>query len=66
MTIRGEIKGRWAAAGLAGNGGREEGGEGRVSRGGRSGVEGGVLASPRPFEIASVAERAWQRLRCYL
>lgn len=25
MTIRGEIKGRRAAAGLAGNGGREEG-----------------------------------------
>lgn len=47
MTIRGEIKGRRAAAGLAGNGGREEGGEGRVSGGGRSGVGvGGILASP--------------------
>lgn len=68
MTIRGEIKGRRAAAaGLAGNGGREEGGEGRVSGGGRSGVGGGILwQAPPPLEIASVAERAWQRLRCYL
>lgn len=66
MTIRGEIKGRRATAGLAGNGGREEGGEGRRGMGGWSGVGWGwgVLASP--FEIASVAERAWQRLRCYL
>lgn len=48
MTIRGEIKGRRAAAGLAGNGGREEGGKGRVRGGGRSGVGGGFWQAPPP------------------